>query len=141
MAGINSLPKWDPNNPTTYRYDWKNYDPRDYEKFKQARIAFDKKRQAESQKRLQETMQNAIKSITDKVKSERNNLTRNHVPVWDGESECFADLQYSKEDGGVWAWFYRGGQTPAPYFYALSEAEAREWFDGSAGGWFNDNLR
>src|ERR1700761_4447721 len=37
MKGIDSLPKWDRANPTTYAYDWRNYDPADYAAFKAAK--------------------------------------------------------------------------------------------------------
>ena len=45
MAGILALPRWDPSNlDKKYNYDWKNYDPKDYAKFKKARREADQKR-------------------------------------------------------------------------------------------------
>jgi hypothetical protein len=53
MAGINSLPRWNPDNlGAGYRYDSRNYDPRDYAAFKAARAAADKARQAKAEKAL-----------------------------------------------------------------------------------------
>jgi hypothetical protein len=38
MAGINALPRWDPNNlDKGCRYDWRDYNPQDYQRFKEAR--------------------------------------------------------------------------------------------------------
>lgn len=60
--------------------------------------------------------------------------------VWDGDSDVFSDLRYSKSAGGTYATFIRGGQ----YFYEMSRADAKEWLidnaDG-AGEFFNKYVR
>jgi hypothetical protein len=55
------------------------------------------------------------------------------------DSTCFSDLRYSASAGGVYATFAKDG---SQYFYPLSRAEAREWFeDDSLGGFFNAEVR
>lgn len=133
MAGINAaVPKWDPSNPDKYVYDPRQpYDRADYEKFRQARLARDQARNAKSAADLKKTMKDVSGFLKDKARPNR--------PLeWDGESSCFAALEYDPEAGGVWADFHRGGT----YFYPMARAEALEWFDDeSAGGYFNDAVR
>jgi hypothetical protein len=142
MAGINALPRWDPNNlDKGYNYDWKNYDPNDYAKFKAARAARDKAKVAKDKADLKQVRRDVAQVISDKV-SEVTKTPKRHRLVWGGDSDCFADLEYSASDGGVWATFYRGGDTPDPYFYPMSREEAAAWFDDpSAGAYFNANVR
>jgi hypothetical protein len=144
QAGINALPKWDPNNLAKgYAYDWRQpYDPKDYAKFKEARAAADKARQARSERDLKQALKDAAQAVRDKLDSELEKSgakrAKTPPPEWDGASTCFADLEYVP--GGVWATFHRGGAIT--YFYVLSKAEAADWFDDeSAGGYFNDNVR
>lgn len=55
-------------------------------------------------------------------------------------STCFDYLVYSKADGGVFANFIN--PTRGMWFYPMSRAEAKEWFDAaSLGGFFNDAIR
>ncbi len=54
------------------------------------------------------------------------------------DSSCFDDLRYSASDGGVYATFSRDG---SQYFYEISRADAKEWFDDDLGRYFNDNVR
>ncbi len=135
LSGINSLvPRWDPNNlDKGYSYNKDAYDRADYQKFKEARAARDKARNAKAQAELKATNKD-VKSIL------RDQLRPNRPLEWDGESECFADLEYDAEAGGVYATFHRGGA--GTYFYPMSRQEAAEWFDDkSAGGFFNDFVR
>jgi hypothetical protein len=142
MKGLNALPRWDPSDPTKYNYDPKNYDPNDYAKFKQARAERDQQRQVKDKAVMKKALQNAAQAIHDKANEIQGKPKRPRPVEWAGDSECFADLEYSAADGGVWATFNRGGQTPAPYFYPMSKAEARDWFDDdSVGAYFNDAVR
>lgn len=54
------------------------------------------------------------------------------------DSSCFDDLRYSPTDGGVYATFSRDG---SQYFYEMSRADAKEWFDDDLGRYFNENVR
>lgn len=131
---INALPRFDPNNlGKGYSYDYKSYSREDYARYKALRIAADKARQAAAERALAKTVRQAWRDVRDIVRPNR--------PLeWDNVSTCFADLQYDAARGGVVATFHRGGDVV--YFYEMSRAEAREWFDeASAGGFFNGNVR
>lgn len=68
-----------------------------------------------------------------------HNTPRRKPPlVWDGDSECFSDLRYSPSAGGVYATFARDG---SQYFYPMSRAEARDWFNDDVGRVFNSEIR
>lgn len=65
-----------------------------------------------------------------------SNKRRGKPLVWNGDSTCFSDLRF--KDGIVYATFTDGSQ----YAYAMSKADAREWFkDKSVGTFFNFNIR
>ncbi len=66
-----------------------------------------------------------------------NSKRRGKPMVWDGTSECFDDLRYSPQAGGVFATFTDG----TSYFYALSRSEARDWFADDVGRYFNAAIR
>jgi hypothetical protein len=56
--------------------------------------------------------------------------------VWNGSSDCFSDLRYSR--GEVWATFRDGSQ----YQYPATRAEARDFFASpSVGKTFNEEWR
>lgn len=134
MKGLNALPKkWDPSNlDKGYNYDPRQpYNSQDYAAFKQARAARDQQRNVKDKADLKRTMKDVSGFLKDKARPNR--------PLeWDGESTCFADLQYDADAGGVYADFHRGGT----YFYEMSRSDARQWFeDDSAGGYFNDVVR
>jgi hypothetical protein len=57
--------------------------------------------------------------------------------VWEGDSECFDDLRYSPSAGGVYATFNDGSQ----YFYGMSRAEAKSWFNSDVGRTFNKEIK
>lgn len=109
---INELvPRWDASNPTAYNYDWRNYNRADYQKFKEARAQRDRERQAKAERDLKQTMKDVRDFIKEKLPED---VRANYVPEWDGESECFADLEYDAEAGGVVATFHRGGEYRGP---------------------------
>lgn len=69
-----------------------------------------------------------------KVKSKGGNLS------WNGDSDCFDALLYSKSSGGVIATF--SGPTAGDWFYPMSKADARDWFNAdSVGEYFNAFIR
>jgi len=76
LDGINSLPRWDPNNPTKYNYDSRNYDAADYSKFKEARLDAQTKHQAATRARSKEVLKEANKAIRDKIAEGRRNGTK-----------------------------------------------------------------
>lgn len=56
------------------------------------------------------------------------------------DSTCFSDLVYSRKDGGVFATFI--GPSAGDYFYPMSRADAKAWFDDSSlGAFFNAFVR
>jgi hypothetical protein len=55
-----------------------------------------------------------------------------------GESDCFSDLRYSKSAGGVFATFAKDG---SQYFYDMSRANAKDWFENDLGEYFNAEVR
>ena len=63
---------------------------------------------------------------------------RQVVLVPDAGSACFSDLRYSSRDGGVYATFARDG---SQYFYPMSKADAKDWFQNDLGEYFNANVR
>jgi hypothetical protein len=71
MAGTLALPRWNPENPTTYTYDWRQpYDRADYQKFKEARAAADKARYEKSERDLKQAMKGVAKTLQDRIASE-----------------------------------------------------------------------
>lgn len=149
MAGINSLPKWDPANPARYNYTPGNYDPADYQQFKQARLAAQGKQPKTSfdqlSKKLSKSLQKSIQeTIKDKVREAPGPKTRKvgkYLQADTSGSVCFVNLVFSKDDGGVYADF--ANPTMGMWFYPMSEAEARDWFDAGPdlGSYFNAFIR
>jgi hypothetical protein len=148
-SGINKLPRWDPNNPTKYNYDPSNYNPADYAQFKQARLAAQGKQPKTSfdqlSKRLSKGLQKSINEIIkEKVKEAPGPKTRKdgkYLQADTSGSVCFDNLVYSKADGGVYADF--ANPTVGTWFYPMSEAEARDWFENAPdlGAYFNAFIR
>jgi hypothetical protein len=54
------------------------------------------------------------------------------------DSACFDELVFSQSAGGVYATFAKDG---SQYFYPMSRADAREWFDDDLGRYFNAVIR
>jgi hypothetical protein len=146
MAGINALPRlWDPSDLSKgFKYDWRNYDDKakaEYKKFSEARAQSDRQRQAKAKAELDAAMKQVGRTISDRIKSEVGKEKRSRGElVWLGDSTCFAELEYSREDGGVFATFAKDGST---YFYPMSRSEAAEWFEDapSQGQFFNAEIR
>jgi hypothetical protein len=60
------------------------------------------------------------------------------------DSVVFDDLRYSKSAGGVYATFSGHGKTGSgQYFYPMSRADAKEWFNApeGLGEFFNSEIR
>lgn len=138
MSGIErAVPK--------FVYDPKNYDPKAYKEFKDARRAVDQERVARSQRELKRTMRNVAQEIKEHFESELRKAgittedTGRNALEWLGESTCFSDLTYDHEAEEVVATFRRDGSV---YRYGLTREEAEEWFDApSAGKFFNAEIR
>lgn len=152
MAGMDALPKWDPNNlGAGYRYTPGNYDPQDYQRFKEARLAATERRAAASEKALKKTLADFQKFLDNEVKNagkamgEKQGPTRRQIKdavaagktLWaDTPSTCFASLSYS--DGVAVAEFARGGT----YTYPMELDEFLEWAQAdSLGEYFNAEIR
>jgi hypothetical protein len=93
---------------------------------------------------LSKEITKAIKGLGTKVNAEapktKTTKMKSKAPTWDGNSTCFADLEYDADAGGVWAEFI--GPAAGTWFYPMSAADARDWFnDESVGGYFNDYIR
>lgn len=61
---------------------------------------------------------------------------------WDGDSDCFSSLSYSRNAGGVFAEFI--GPAAGTWFFPVSRRQAREWLienGDDPGGYFNDEIR
>ena len=153
MAGINALPRWDPSNPTTYRYDWKHYDPADYAAFKEARLAHNQKAMAEARARSKEVMKEVNRAIKEKLKEakqlNKNGASREQIEQWakagkrlyaDVPSSCFEQLSWRADpdgdgtEGTVTGTFYHGGALT--YSGPLSLDEFMEATSGSLGEWY-----
>jgi hypothetical protein len=153
MAGINSLPKWDPNNLSRgYTYDPKNYDRADYTRFKEARAARDKAAYAQSQKNLKAARQqfpkNFRKAILDKTKEAhaaqfkgpsetqiRNAAKSGRTLHITTPSSCFDSVNW--KNGNVSVVFWNGYSYQAP----LDLDTMLEWAsDASLGSFFNHVL-
>jgi len=152
MAGINALPKWDPANPTAYRYDPLNYDRADYAKFKAARRAHDTAAYKESQKRLKTMEKNVSKemnaaireNIYGEVKKVQPSRAEMQAAAKAGKSlhalmpsTCLQSLTWKK--GVTTAEFYRGGAIT--YEYEMDLDEFVSWAQsGSLGKYGNENV-
>jgi len=158
MDGINNLPRWDPNNPTKYNYDWKNYDPADYAAFKAAQSAHDKKAMAEAKARSKEVMKDVRKAIEEKLneakqqqkQKQKEEVSRDQVHKWakaghvlyaDVPSSAFQELKFipDKDDpttGTVVGTFWRGGSLT--YSGPLDLDEFIDATAGSLGQWYNE---
>jgi hypothetical protein len=145
MAGINALPRWDPNNPTTFRYDWKNYDAEakaDYQRFKAAREKNDRDRQAKAEAKLKETMREVRQFIAEKTMEEAKlplTVDGDSLTI-DKPSTCFASVTWEPTDdegnGVVTGEFHRGGALV--YSGEMTLDEFTEWAaDPSLGGFYN----
>ncbi len=145
-----ALPRWDSSNPTTYRYDWKNYDPQDYAKFKEARQAADQRRQDKAERDLAKTMKDVGQSIKDKIKEELGDAVKpGDVLTIDKPSTCFKSVSWEatgEEDddgeieGVATGIFHRGGALV--YDYQMTLSDFLDWSaDESTGSYFNENVR
>jgi hypothetical protein len=119
MKGIDSLPKWNPANPTTYAYDPKHYDAADYAKFKAARLAAQNKQQKATAARSKQLTLELNKIMKDTIRDElkkRPGVTREQVKeqankgkmlMADTPSECFESVFF--QDGTCTCVFARDG--------------------------------
>jgi hypothetical protein len=107
MAGMNSLPRWDPSNPTKYSYDPKNYNPADYAAFKEARQKFGQQQIKATAERNKQIMRDANKAIKDTINRELKKIgpTRGQILtaaksgkrlVASTPSECFSEVSWSR---------------------------------------------
>lgn len=158
MAGINNLPRWDASNPTTYRYDPKNYNAADYAQFKQARLDQQTKQQAATRARSKQIAKEVNQTIKDAIKGgkkEANNkkgASRDQIKQWakaghvlyaDVPSDCFQELKFipDKDDpstGEVVGTFWHGGSLT--YSGPLDLDEFLDATSGSLGEWYNATL-
>lgn len=114
MSGINALPHWDQQSPTTYRYDPQNYDRADYAKFKEARNKAATARHEQAKKDLKEARRQFPKdfrqAFTDKMKEAnlathkapsnqkiRNAARMGHVLHLTTPSSCFDSVTWKTE--------------------------------------------
>jgi hypothetical protein len=151
MAGINNLPRWDRANPTTYAYDWRNYDPKDYQAFKEARAKKPSNKTARAKevtKHVSEALKQGYKNRT----ASRKELTADqikqaakagHVLRAELPSTCFASVTWeatddSGTDGIVTGEFYRGGSIVYDGEMTLDEFQDFASSD-SLGKWYNEN--
>jgi hypothetical protein len=109
MKGIDSLPKWDPSNPTKYNYVYGDYNPADYQAFKEARQKFGQQQMKATAKRNKQIMQEANKAIKDTINSELKKMgpTRGEIMkaakagktlVATTPSECFSEVSWEATD-------------------------------------------
>jgi hypothetical protein len=149
MSGILALPRWDPANPTAYRYDPANYNAADYAAFKAARQAFGQQQLKTAQARSKEVAKEANKAIKQTISDEQKKQgpTRSEIQkaakagktlYANTPSTCFASLSWRK--GVATAEFYRGGAIV--YDYEMSLDEFLDWAqDESLGEFFNAEIR
>lgn len=152
MDGINSLPRWDPSNPTKYNYDPSNYSAADYAEFKQAQLAAQTKQQAATRARSKQIMKEVNKAIADQLKEGRNggknaSLAEVKAAAKAGKrlyanvpSDCFEELSWvaDKDDpttGTVTGTFYHGGALT--YSGPLDLDDFIDACSGSLGEWYN----
>jgi hypothetical protein len=98
-------------------------------------------------KQLNRDLRKLDKQISDNMKqSEAGRHKQKPKSVRGGylvamqDSTCFSDLVYSSKDGGVFASFI--GPGAGDYFYPMSRADAKAWFDDSSlGAFFNAFVR
>lgn len=154
MDGINSLPRWDPSNPTTYNYDWRTYDRADYAKFKQARLDFIAKRDA-GKPSLEQAMKNLNQTIKQTIgdklaeemgeKKKKPNLSEIRKAAKEGKmlsaslpSTCFSELTW--QDGIATGTFIN--KTAGDWSWECDLETFIEWVQsGSLGEFFNEEIR
>lgn len=147
---------WDPQNLSAgYKYDPKNYDPADYARFKEARQARDQQSYATAKNsfdqlterlnsELQKAVDDAIKKATAPTEDEvRQAAKQGALLSFNGDSTCFASLTYEDDGsdsgtGTVTATFTNGY---GPYTAPLDLDTFLEWCSGSAGIFYNSELR
>jgi hypothetical protein len=154
MAGLNALPKWDRANPTTYSYDWKNYDPADYAAFKAAKQSRQDRNigRPARQQAIQKRISDALKKNYAKRQEGKPQPTREQIneaakagkPLRaDLPSTCFASLTFKQDkdgNGTVFAEFYRGGAIN--YEYPMELDDFLDWAGSeSLGVFFNAEVR
>lgn len=153
LDGINSLPRWDPNNPTKYAYDWRNYDASDYAAFKQARLDAEAKRAAAAKARSKEVLKEANKAIRDKIKETKHggknaSLAEVKSAAKAGkrlyanvDSTCFDELSWVADKDGdgttgtITGWFHH---SPGPYSGPCDLDEFIDACSGSLGEAYAD---
>lgn len=158
MDGINALPKWDPSNPLTYRYDPSNYDRADYAKFKQARLDFIKKRDTgkpsleQAMKNLNRTIKQTIgDKIAEQVGLTKKQPTKSQMQkalANGGElhavtpSDCFSDLYaIADDDGMVLVTAVFANPTRGEWQYSMSLDDFLDWANDDLGVAFNEWVR
>jgi hypothetical protein len=162
MAGINALPRWDPTNPTTYNYDWRNYDAADYAKFKEARQASGQQQLKAAVARNKQIMKDVSKTINDKFTEEKKKLASGQKKLTLGEikkaakagkhiyadaaSECFYSLSWHADpdgdgtDGTAHAVFNKRDPGDG-YDYDVDLDTFLDWASDSLGEFFNAEIR
>jgi len=154
MAGVDSLPRWDPSNPTKYSYDPKNYNRADYEAFKQARLALGKQQQKAAEARTKQILKEANKVINEKFGAEKQKLTsgqkrlsldeirsaakRGKTIYADAASECFESLSWRK---GIAHAEFNKRNPNGGYDYEIDLDTFLEWASDSLGEFFNAEIR
>jgi hypothetical protein len=162
MAGMNSLPRWDPSNPTAYRYDAANYNAADYAKFKEARQAFGQQQMKATAERNKQIFKDVNKTIKDKFNEEKKKLTSGQKQLTRGEiksavkagkkiyadraSECFYSLSWRADpdgdgtDGTAHAVFNHRDPGDG-YDYDIDLDTFLDWASDSLGQFFNAEIR
>ncbi len=149
-AGVNSLPRWDPNNlDKGFIYDRSTYsrDREEYRKFKEARAARDKARQEKAERELDRVVKGANKLVADKVKEElKNSVQPGDVLTIDRPSTCFKSVSWQADEsdddgdevnGVVTGEFHRGGDVV--YSAPMTLSEFLDWADSeSIGSAYNE---
>jgi hypothetical protein len=162
MAGINALPRWDPSNPTKYSYDPKNYNPADYQAFKEARQKFGQQQIKATAERNKQIMRDVNKTIKDKFNEEKKKLASGQKRLTldqikkaarggkrifaDAASECFAELSWRADpdgdgtDGTAHAVFNKR-DSGGGYDYDVDLDTFLDWCSDSLGQFFNAEIR
>ena len=139
MDGINALPKWDRNNPTSYSYDPANYNAADYAAFKQARMDLRAKQFANAKAKLAQTLDKANKDFEKMVERDQAKAAGKGATLHaDLPSSVFASLSW--KDGVATAEFFRGGAIT--YDYEMEKDDFLDWaLSDSLGKYFNEEVR
>lgn len=91
-------------------------------------------------KKLDQALSKEIDAILSPPKKEQKVQSKGGNLSWNGDSDCFDALYFSKSAQGVIATF--SGPAAGDWFYPMSKADARDWFNAdSVGEYFNAFIR